>query len=174
MDNNNIVTVEQSVKRKRGSKSASISDNIDAAPGDIGRAVMESFQYFNLPIVSSDDECADRLNRYFSDCSRMDQLPTVEDMSLALGTTRKTVWEWENGNGCSVARSNMIKKAKQILAGIDAKLVSSGKIPQVVYIFRAKNFFDMSDQQQITIEAKQAISDQDAETVAAKYAELPD
>jgi len=45
----------------------------------------------------------------------------------------------------------MIKKAKQILASIDAELVSSGKIPQVVYIFRAKNFYQMSDQQEITI-----------------------
>ena len=48
----------------------------------------------------------------------------------------------------------MIKKAKQILASIDAELVASGKIPQVVYIFRAKNFYQMSDQQEITINAQ--------------------
>ena len=45
----------------------------------------------------------------------------------------------------------MIKKAKEILAGIDAKLVSQGKIPQVTYIFRAKNFFGMKDQSEVVL-----------------------
>ena len=54
----------------------------------------------------------------------------------------------------------MIKKAKQILAAIDAELVSSGKIPQVVYIFRAKNFHGMTDQQEITVTAQNG-QDQD-------------
>ena len=45
----------------------------------------------------------------------------------------------------------MVKKAKEILAGIDAKLVSQGKIPQVTYIFRAKNFFGMRDQQEVVL-----------------------
>ena len=66
----------------------------------------------------------------------------------------------------------MVKKAKQILASIDAELVSSGKIPQVVYIFRAKNFYQMSDQQEITINA-QNNGDQDmsAEDIAKRYLE---
>ena len=46
----------------------------------------------------------------------------------------------------------MIKKAKQILAGIDAKLVSQGKIPQITYIFRAKNFFGMTDKQEVVLQ----------------------
>ena len=41
----------------------------------------------------------------------------------------------------------MIKKAKEILASLDAELVSRGKIPQITYIFRAKNFFGMKDVQ---------------------------
>jgi hypothetical protein len=46
---------------------------------------------------------------------------------------------------------DMIKKAKEILAGMDAKLVSMGKIPQVTYIFRAKNFYQMSDNSVLTV-----------------------
>ena len=45
----------------------------------------------------------------------------------------------------------MIKKAKEILAAMDAELVSKGKIPQVTYIFRAKNFFGMQDQQELVL-----------------------
>ena len=39
----------------------------------------------------------------------------------------------------------MCKKALAILAELDAQLAQSGKIPQVVYIFRAKNFHGMQD-----------------------------
>lgn len=66
----------------------------------------------------------------------------------------------------------MVKKAKQILASIDAELVSSGKIPQVVYIFRAKNFYQMSDQQEITINAAgNADQDLSADDIARRYLE---
>ena len=53
----------------------------------------------------------------------------------------------------------MIKKAKEILAGIDAKLVSMGKIPQVTYIFRAKNFFGMKDQQDLVVTPAMPLGD---------------
>ena len=134
---------KQAVAKKRGSKSASVAATTTAKKEEISQVIQESFQYFNRTIVKSDEECAERLNDYFRQCNETGQIPTVEDMSLALGTIRETVWKWENGMGCSSARSYMIKKAKEILAGIDAKLVSMGKIPQVTYIFRAKNFFGM-------------------------------
>ena len=45
----------------------------------------------------------------------------------------------------------MIKQAKEMLAAMDADLVSNNKIPQVTYIFRAKNFFGMKDQTDVVI-----------------------
>ena len=45
----------------------------------------------------------------------------------------------------------MIKRAKEILAAMDAELVSRNKIPQVTYIFRAKNFFGMKDQTDVLV-----------------------
>lgn len=158
--------------RKRGSKSASVVDNNSARPEEIQKAIHNAYQYFNREIVKSDEECAERLNGYFRDCHEQQMIPTVECMSLALGTVRRTVWDWEHGIGCSSTRTHMIKKAKQILAAIDADLVSAGKIPQVVYIFRAKNFFGMSDQQEITINAA-GNGDQDlsADDIARRYLE---
>ena len=166
---------EQQPKKPRGRNgtgTASIEKNTTARPEEIAQAVRNAFQYFNREIVKSDEECADRINGYFQDCTEQQMLPTVENLSLALGTTRKTVWEWEQGLGCSSARCNMVKKAKQILASIDAELVSSGKIPQVVYIFRAKNFYQMSDQQEITINAQNnGEQDMSAEDIAKRYLE---
>lgn len=155
-------------KKTCGSKSASITVNNTATPEDISRIIMESFQFFNLPIVKTDEECAERLNQYFNLCAERNQIPTVEDMSLALGTVRKVVWDWENGSKGPV-RSNMIRKAKELLAGIDAKLVSEGKIPQVTYIFRAKNFFGMKDQQEVILEPRNPLGEAPSDQEIASH-----
>lgn len=160
-------TGEQIAKAKRGSKSASIEATTTAKREEISQIIGESFQFFNKPIVQSDEECAERLNWYFKLCTEQGQIPTVEDMCLALGTIRQTVWRWENGDGCTSARSDMIKKAKEILAGIDAKLVSQGKIPQITYIFRAKNFFGMQDKQEFVLTPNQSAADDPTTLVQA-------
>ena len=137
---------------RNGAATASVKKYIKDVPeSDISRIIRESFQYFNRTLVKSDEECAERLNDYFRQCNEEGQLPTVEDMALALGTTRTSLWEWENNRKCGPVRADMIKKAKQIIAGIDAKLAAEGKIPQVVYIFRAKNFYGMKDQQDVIV-----------------------
>lgn len=164
--------VQKKPRGRNGTGTASIEKNTTARPEEIAQAIRNAFQYFNRQPVKSDEECAERINGYFRDCAEQQMLPTVENLSLALGTTRKTVWEWEQGLHCSRVRSDMVKKAKQILASIDAELVSSGKIPQVVYIFRAKNFYQMSDQQEITINAQNnGEQDMSAEDIAKRYLE---
>ena len=169
MKNDELMQIGEQAAKKRGSKSASIEINNSAKREEISQIIHESYRFFNLPIVKSDEECAERLYWYFTLCNEEGQLPTVEDMCLALGTTRTTVWRWENGEQCSPTRSNMIKKAKEILAGIDAKLVSQGKIPQITYIFRAKNFFGLSDKQEIVVTPNQPLgSDSDPNELAKR------
>lgn len=162
---------KQVVKRKRGGeKNSSVVRTNTATTDEISQIVHESFQYFKRPIVKSDEECAQRLNDYFEQCVTTGQIPTVEDMCLALGTTRKTVFLWQNGQGCSTVRQNMIKQAKEILAGIDAKLVAQGKIPQITYIFRAKNYFDLSDKQEVVVTPNNPFGDtKTKEELEAEY-----
>lgn len=146
------ITKEQltDVVKKRGAKSASIEATTTASADDIREITSNILYWYNRTIVRTDDECAERLNEFFDRINQTGEIPTVEKMCLALGTTRKTVWEWEQGNK-GVTRSDMIKKAKEILAAMDAELVSCGKIPQVTYIFRAKNFFGMRDQTDLVV-----------------------
>ena len=136
--------------KKRGSKSASVTANCTANKQEISEIIQNSYKWFNCERVKTDEECADRLNEFFTECLQTGEIPTVEKMCLALGTTRTTVWRWEQGDLGSV-RSNMIKKAKEILASMDAELVQKSKIPQITYIFRAKNFYGMSDRTEIEV-----------------------
>ena len=138
--------------RGNGTPPSVVKNHLANVPeSDISRVIRESFQYFDRKPPKDDQECAERLTAYFKQCNDEGQLPTVEDMCLALGTTRQRVWEWENANTCGPVRADMVKKAKEIIAGIDGKLAAEGKIPQVVYIFRAKNYHGMKDQQDVIV-----------------------
>ena len=150
---------EQIVKKKtRGSKLPSIEANNTASKDEIKEILKNNLYWYKRDIVKSDEECAERLNEFFQRIVETGEIPTVEKMCLALGTTRTTVWEWQQGNVGTV-RANIIKKAKEILAALDAELVSKGKIPQVTYIFRAKNFFGMVDKQEYVLTPNNPLGD---------------
>lgn len=118
---------------------------------EISRIVGESIQYFPRKKAMTNEEIAERLNAYFKQCYDEGQIPTVEDMALALGVTRGLLLYWQNAVTHNRERAEMIRQAKEVLAAIDAKLVSENKIPQVTYIFRAKNYYDMRDQQEVVM-----------------------
>lgn len=162
--------------RTRGSKSASVTANLHAKPDEIRRIITESLQFvpdFNAVAERrgrmTDEECGERLNAYFQLAAQTGQIPTVEDMCLALGVTRQTVHRWEHGE-LGQRRSDMIKQAKELLAAIDGKLVQENKIPQVTYIFRSKNYYGLKDQQDVIITPNNPLGEQkDVEELRKKY-----
>ena len=136
--------------KKRGSTFPTVIEG-SAAPTEISGMLNAVMRWWDRPIVKSDDECAERLDDFFKVLAETGELPTVEKMCLALGTIRSTVWNWENGIGCSPARQQMIKKAKEMLAAMDAELVSRRKIPETTYIFRSKNYHGLKDQTDVVV-----------------------
>ena len=141
--------IKDIVKKKRDSLPQIIENKVASA--DVQKSLNSVLRWYGREIVKSDDECAERLQEFFKVLAETGELPSVEKMALALGTTRQSLWNWENGNQCSPRRQHMIKQAKEMLAAMDADLVSNNKIPQVTYIFRAKNFFGMKDQTDVVI-----------------------
>ena len=124
----------------------------------------------------NDEELCDRLNWFFKTCAETQQLATVEKMCLALSMPRSTVFDMESGRtrGFGPATSDILKKAKNLIASMDAELAQEGKIQPVVYMFRAKNYYGMKDQQDVVVTPNQAGGFQDRATIEAKYAELPE
>lgn len=161
-------TAEQIVKRKRGSKSASVEATTTAGSDEIKQILRNTLYWYKRDIVKSDEECAERLNEFFEHCAETGELPTVEKMCLALGTDRATVWEWQTKGVHGAGRANMIKQAKAMMAAMDAELVQRNKIPQVTYIFRAKNFYGMRDQTDVVVSPSNPVGD------AASQKELAD
>lgn len=175
MEDTEIVQVDQAVKKRGRGGKYNFPSTVDPESEDPAtvRAATSSCLYWmkrgrdDKP--TTDDDIQSRVDEFFAACYESGQRATVEKLALALGVTRKCLYDWEQQTG---RRGDIIKSAKEFLAAFDADLATAGKMNPVPYIFRAKNYYGMRDQTDITIEPKQHLTEQDVETVAAKYAEL--
>ena len=146
----------------------------------VAKCIENNMVFFNAGVqnkVKSDEELCERLNWFFSECAKTQQIPNVEKMANAIGYHRSTLFDWESGiqKGFSPVTKDIIKQAKQILASIDAELAQEGKIQPVVYLFRSKNFYGMRDQQDVVLAPNNGgLEAVDRATIEAKYAELPE
>lgn len=129
----------------------SVEKSNSASKNDIMRIVNNTVGWMKNEPPADDDECESRLYGFFETCAERGEIPSVEKMALALGVTRQSLWNWEHGMKTTERRKNLIQRAKEALAAIDAELVYENKIQQVAYIFRAKNYFGMSDKTEVTI-----------------------
>ena len=144
----------------------------------MAKCIENNLAFFNVGLkpVKTDEELCERLDFFFTTCAQTQQLPTVEKMANCLGYHRSTLSDWELGKtrGLGDSTKDIIKKAKQILASMDAELAAEGKIQPVIYLFRSKNFYGMSDQQELVVTPNgQRLSDSDYQDIADRYKQLP-
>lgn len=138
-------------------------DPIKASPAEIRERSGKLLHIYMLPKIDLDDDKAveDRINYYFRYCEQEGLKPVVEGLALALGVSRSTLWDWEVGRSradVGSSRSDMVKKAKEYIAYMMSDGVMNGKVNPVAWIFYAKNYFGMSDKQEIEVKAAGGLS----------------
>jgi hypothetical protein len=131
--------------------------------------------YIQEPVMS-DDELCDRLAWFFERCFTTGQLITYEKMCLACGYTRSWINDVVSGKrvGFSSKTAELLKKAQEFIASCDGELALQSKIQPVVYMFRAKNFYGMTDKQEMVVTPNNPLGEADVSTIEAKYNQLPD
>jgi hypothetical protein len=133
--------------------------------------VQKAYILFDRPHATTDEEVCESFNWYFQEyLPKTGAFPTIEGLSLSCGIDRKTLEAWGRGEyQSSPMRQGIVQKGIGILAELDAQLVQNGKIPQVVYIFRSKNFYGMQDA--VKVEHVSTRPDAESpESLASKYA----
>lgn len=146
----------------------------------IGKTIYNLIEFRRMGManpVQNDEELCERLNWYFQQCAESQQLITVEKMCIALGYSKSVVMDWLRGfrSGFSQYTKDILAQALELIAASDADLAQEGRIQPVVYLFRAKNFYNMSDRQEVVVTPNNPLGEyQDAKTIEAKYQELPD
>lgn len=133
----------------------------DLSDGLYAKHIKDTLVAYSQTKVKSDEELVERLRYYFAYCAENDIIPTIEEMFMFTGYDIESVRNWETGRarGFSPETNGIIKKAKNFLSVFDAKMVVTGKLNPVVYIFRSKNYYGMSDQQTITVAPAKSLGD---------------
>lgn len=110
----------------------------------ISEAIRSSLQFLNEP-VKSDEEVKERINLYFAKCEAQAIPPSVEALCIYMGISTEDGKAWSKGEGISKERYGHWHKAMTIIEDVDQKLVTLGILPQVQYIWRSKNFYNMRE-----------------------------
>lgn len=122
-----------------------------------GKALMEVLYEASLPPVYSDEELQQRFVEYFQRCATSNRIPTVEECFLCTGHSFSKLYAWRNLKTRpfwgTENTPQIIAWAVDICRAYDAKMVLAGKLPQVPWIFYAKNHFGMKDKTEIEVTA---------------------
>ena len=164
----------KTVNKKRNNFSLSLEDNLpdDTTDNDIARIVKQATRNMTRKPPKDNEELLQRIDEYFQITVENKEIPTVEGLAKACGVCRETLHEWQNKRNINPERADIVKKAKETMAEIDAILVAEGRIPQVVYIFRAKNYYGMRDQQEVVLTPNNPLGDaEDTKQLQDKYVE---
>lgn len=125
----------------------------------VGQVLGEYRKAFLMPKVNSNSELIDRLDKFFEMAEQRQIPPTIQEMALYCGYTSSTFKDWRDGRnkgfpdegGATPPTSAIVKKAVEILHGMDMVLTQSGKINPVAYIWKAKNWYGERDVQEIVV-----------------------
>lgn len=151
-----------------GPRITSIEAQNTATRDEIRQLMNESLYWYYMEPVRTDDETAERLNLFFRHVQETGEIATVEKLCLCLGITPKQLIRWRGGE-VGVVRRQMCEKAVSIIAAMDSSLVTARKIPEVTYIFRSKNYYGMSDKQEIEISADTPYEEESPEQLRERY-----
>lgn len=105
----------------------------------------------------TDEEVSERIEQFFQMCADRKIRPGVETLSCALSISRKTLFAWSQGIGCSETRQEIILQAKTMINSFLEQCFLSGQVNPVSGIFLLKNWAGYRDTQ--TIESTTVIED---------------
>lgn len=140
---------EQLLRSSRAPRS--VERNCSASKEEVADLMKNVSRWYGRKRVKTSEEIIERIQEFFDTVTETGEIPTIEKFCLALGICRRTFDNWRNGEHCDKDRQEEIQRVWQALAAVDAELVVNGKLVPVVYIFRAKNFWDMKDQNETII-----------------------
>ena len=161
-------------------KLANVPNTVSLPEGDNNKYTSFALAVMRLPKIDicTPGTVAPQIDAYYQLCADYDMKPAVTGLSLALGIDRRRLWEIKSDQArqLNIPQENKeaIKHAYDSMEFMWENMMQNGKINPVSGIFLGKNNFGYKDQQEYVLTPNQMGEIQDAKTIEAKYAELPD
>ena len=164
-------------KQKRNRPDLAKFGQENVQPGDNSRYLGHVLRVGGMPMVDLNDAEAvkERIATYFEICHEDDMKPTVTGLCNSLHITRNALLGWKNGTFREDSHQAIILQAYGYMEELWEHYMQNGKINPVSGIFLGKNNYGYHDKQEhILTPNNTTIEATDAETIAAKYDELPE
>lgn len=117
------------------------------------------------------EEMEQRFVDYLNLCMAYQIQPSNMACYLALGISKQTMSEWENGVKGGPIQADFAQKVKKTISAFREIAANEGKINTVWAIFMGKNYDGLKDQQDILVTPNVIGQTDDATTLAEKYRE---
>lgn len=111
--------------------------------GDNRKFLRNALASYNMPPIDINDpkQVGERVTWYFENCLANDSKPGIAGLCNALGISRMTFFNWQNGRHNTKEHQEIASKAKGIIEELYEQYMSNGKINPVSGIFLMKNNF---------------------------------
>lgn len=148
-------------------------------PGEISKMLSQAVTIMNWPKIDTNDaeQVNARIEQYFRFCIDNDIKPDMSGLALSLGTSRMTLWRWENGVESNKPQEvrYAIKKGREINELLLVQMMNNGKINPIPALFLLKNNHQYKDQTDVVVTPNNPLDSADQESARKKYtAALPE
>lgn len=123
-----------------------------------GKYIESALEMWDLPKIDINDadQVEERVKWYFRHCGEKELKPSVAGLAVALDVDRRTLCRWANGETRNDQPHCLTMKRAINIILYNLEIYSQdGKMNPAIAIFLLKNHGGYTDQQQITLEAKQ-------------------
>ena len=117
----------------------------DMEPSTVQEIVTSLRQLYDRGKPETDEEIKQRIDEYFSFCQQSSIRPGIESLCMALHISRTTLFNWNNGIGCSLVCQEHIQSAKALIGAFIEQAMLGGKISPPSGIFLMKNWLSYKD-----------------------------
>ena len=140
----------------------------DMEPSTVQELVTSLKQLHDRGKPETDEEIKQRIDEYFSFCQQSSIRPGIESLCMALHISRTTLFNWNNGTGCSEKCRELIQSAKAFIGAFIEQAMLGGKISPPSGIFLMKNWLSYKD----AISIEESIPNKETKRILTA-AELP-
>lgn len=144
----------------------------DIEPSTVQEIVTSLKELHDKGKPQTDEEIKQRIDEYFAFCQYSSIRPGIESLCLALSITRTSLFNWNNGLGCSQKCQEYVQSAKAFIGAFIEQAMLSGKVSPPTGIFLAKNWLNYKDTislEERTQDTMQHLPQRSAEEIAASY-----
>ena len=137
-------------------------------PSTVQELVTSLKQLHDRGKPETDEEIKQRIDEYFLFCQQSSIRPGIESLCMALHISRTTLFNWNNGTGCSEMCQELIQSAKAFIGAFIEQAMLGGKISPPSGIFLMKNWLSYKD----AISIEESIPKKDERRVLPADAQL--